>query len=243
MKLNNYLPEKFRFISSGLILLGVTMLFSACLKSNDNDNYKPVLSDVMIVNADPNITSAEFAYGGQRTEYNIGYSTNSKYYKDLFAGVEMVFFKGSSNTVVARGAVPAGADSVFSIYLAGSGDSSFVVADKLVSPSGTNAAIRFVNASKSAGSVDVSISTATAKLTAQGFSGASGAASPTFKEYPAGQTVVNVYAAGTETPLVTTPLTFNAVAGVSYTVYLRGVKDGQGAKQLGLGLVDHKSAL
>lgn len=243
MRLDYYLPKRrFQgFLSTGFVLFLFAVLLSSCLKSKDDD-YVPKYADLLAVNADPNAQEGVyFWYNGTAAQTAVPYSNNSSYYKGLVEGASIAFFNASNtNTAITGGRVPMG-DKSYSVYVAGKGDSSFVVEDKMITPAAGNAAIRFVNASKSAGAVDVVFSTSTEKLTNVKFHGAEGQPNPEFKGYTAGATEVNVYETGTTTnPLAT--YTFTPVQGSSYSLYLRGVKNGTGTKALGIGKVDHTEA-
>ncbi|GEM_PF-1174528 len=242
MRLDYYLPKKFQgYLSTGFVLFLFAVLLSSCLK-NDDDDYVPKYTDLLIVNADPGSQQGVyFWYNGTTVETPIPYSQNSSYYNGLVEGASIAFFNAANTTTaITGGRVPMG-DKSYSVYVAGKGDSSFVVEDVMITPATGNAAIRFVNASKSAGAVDVVFSTSTEKLTNVKFHGAEGQANPVFKGYTAGATEVNVYETGTTTnPLAT--YTFTPVQGSSYSLYLRGVKNGTGTKALGIGRVDHTEA-
>lgn len=247
MNMNVYMPKKsLRYISNGIFMAMAVLLLSSCLKSKND--YEPVYSTVMIVNADANTPQAYFFYDRQFLETPINYGSNTPYYENLVGGAFLGFIKTTSDKeYYITGSVPP-VSGTYSIYLAGTGDSSFVIEDKLITPAADKIAIRFVNASKSAGDVDVTLTSDASgatpvKLSAVKFHGTKGVAVPEFKEYPAAATTVDVYATGTTTPVLAT-FDLPPTPGKSYTIYLSGHKTPANAgKAFKLNKVDHTGAL
>ncbi len=245
--MNVYMPKKsLKYISNGIVMAMAVLLLSSCLKSKND--YEPVYSTLMIVNADANTPQAYFFYDRQFLETPINYGSNTPYYENLVGGAFLGFIKTTSDKdYYVRGGVPS-VSGTYSVFLAGAGDSSFVVEDKLITPAADKIAIRFVNASKSAEAVDVTLTSGASgstpvKLSAVKFHGTQGATAPEFKEYPAAATTIDVYAAGSTTQTLAT-YTFPPTAGKSYTIYLSGHKTPTSeSKALKLSRVDHTEAL
>lgn len=245
MNFNNYLPEKFRrifFTGTALLFLGVSL--TSCLK-NDDDDYVPQYSNVTIVNAYPNATNGIFWYYGNSFVNSTAFSYPSgHYYKGLYSGTYIAFTEGNStsSTLVAEGSAPGTGE--YSFFIAGKGDSSFVMQDKFITPAAGKAAIRFVNASKDAGAVDATI--ADAGESNLSFSNIAQKNNSDFKEFDssdaASTVTVSVFATGTTTnPLATQ--TFTIKAGSSYTFFLSGYKTGTNVLALKIGQIDHTTLM
>lgn len=239
MRFNYYLPKKLQgYFSTGFVLLFAGILLSSCLKSK-NDDYVPELSNVLIVNAYTNSPSGiDFYYGDSKVSSDsYPYSSNSPYYEGLYGGYPLYFTKptAAGDSIFTKGSAPGG-NKNYSIFIAGDNADAFLIEDNLITPATGKAAIRFVNASKTAGSVDVTLNGTTFS------SGIAFQKNSDFKEVSAEATELNVFAAGTTTnPLAT--YTFTPDPGKSYTIYTRGIKDATDTdKALGIGIVDHTFA-
>ncbi len=226
----------------GLVALFFSvLLLSSCLKNDDND-YTPEQSNLLVVNAYPEAMTDGilWAYNGSfvNSDAPIAYASNSRYYSGLYRGVEIAFLKASDKqTVLARGGAQGGNTS-WSAFVTGKSDSSFIVKDGYTAPTAGKANIRFVQASRSSAKVDVLIGTE--KTSGVAFSSGT---DPQFKEFTVDGTselLVSVFAADGTTALVTR--SFIPKSGKTYTLYLYGSKTATGPKGLGLGIIDHDAA-
>ncbi len=234
MKLNYYLPKKLQgYFSTGLVLLLTGILFSSCLKSK-NDDYVPLLSSVMTVNAYTESSAGIYFYvGSQRINSNsLLFSQNTDYISGIMEGSYLTFTKAVGDTIIAQG--QASGEGYYSVFVA---DSSVLIKDEFITSSAGKAAIRFVNMGRQTGAVDVQLNSTSA------FSDIDFREDTDFKEFAAGVvTEINVFAKGTTaTPLAT--YSFTPVEGKSYTLYTRGIKDSPDqSKLLDIGIVDNTLA-
>lgn len=243
MRLSTSIKLGKRTLGAATILFSVLFL-SSCLKNDDTD-YTPAQSNVLIVNAYP--ASSEdgviFGYNGYYVDKDqpIAYGDYSRYYRGLYAGFTLSFFRASSpQTVLAEGGSP-GENLNWSVFFTGKrlndgGDSTFAIKDKFEKPAGGKANIRFVNASKSLGDLDFTVGTEKASAVKFG-------TATDFKTYNAdGSTAMDVAVAavGGTTNLAT--LNFTPKSGNTYTVYVFGLKTETGAKRVQLKFIDHEAA-
>lgn len=222
--MNIYPSKKLKGLFHISLFVLLSVLFTSCLDSK-NDSA-PNQSNLMVVNACPWAEDGiVWVYNGSAVnrDSSISYLANSRYYQGLWAGVPIAFYKSgqiSTGSPLTAGYAP-GNNLPYTVFVAGKGDSSFLVSDKLKKANAGNINLRFVHAAPTFGALDVDINGT--KTTGVKFSKGS---NPEFKELVADGTTavsVKVFASGTTTELAT--LTFTPTTTGVYTVYLAGSKD------------------
>lgn len=214
-------------------LCGLAVLLSSCLKDS---NTEIETSNLMVVNACPSaITGIVWGYNGslvQDTSEAIPYATVKGYYQQLAKGATITSYDRKLNSIT--GGYAPGGDANYSLFVTGSADSSFIVKDEYTTPATGKAALRFIQASKGAGSVNVSAGSAS--MTNIPYSSGQ---TPAFNSIDPGtaMTISVSDPANTSVPLA--QITFTPQAGKVYTACLTGDKLKTGARSLRIFVYDH----
>lgn len=223
------------FIRNGLVAL-IVILLSACLKSKETTVDT---SNMMIVNACSDAQRGIFwtynGYLAEDTTNTIKYGAARGYYQQLLQGTVIVAYNLNGPEDITSGGAPGGNGS-YSLFVVGQQDSSFMLKDTYTTPASGKANIRFVQASKSLSSVDVTIGSNSYTNIPFSYN-----QSPAFNEYDAnGVTDLTVTVRSSGSTLATT--TIRPQSGASYTIFLAGDANLASPRNLRLFVYDHANS-
>lgn len=209
-----------------LLLIGLTGL-SACKKQEDDTN---IYSAIAVYNGSPTVATYDVYLNSTKINTAALPLGGSLAYSQPVAGNHTLSFSvaGRVESVYSK-EVSLAANTYFSVFLVGKPSSfdTFTVTDDLSASSSTSAFVRFVNVSPDAGSFDL-FSKTTSIATGQTFKTAS-----KFIAVDAGAHVFDVKQSGT---IKTSSESVNLVAGVKYTVLVRGLATPVTTEDIGLGV-------
>jgi hypothetical protein len=200
-----------------LAALGALALTAAC-GNNDNNTTapQPQVAHVRIVNLDPSSSTAGLYSNGTLFGSNVGFGAAAASCIDVPVGQSLSFRAGGSGTDIGANATPgfvAGQNYTVVLYRSGSTAQSAVLSDNNITAPGTGQnALRFFNATGTAGDIYVTSNGATISGTpsASGLgAGASTTGTGMWTAYPSTSTQIRMFNTGTTTgtPRVNTSFT------------------------------------
>lgn len=206
-------------------VLGLAVLFSSCLKNNDD--YKPGVSSVSLINAYSGSPSVDFYIdGGKVTTQPLLYKQNTAYL-GLYSGNRYVgISKGGDDKALMNAPGGFAPDKVYSLFIArkgaASGDSitAGLAEDNLTAPASGKAKIRFANFSAGSVQIDVYEEGAADSL----FGKKSFRTVSAFKEVEPGNKIYELRQTGQAEVHISAPVTLEA--GKIYTITAAGLWEG-----------------
>lgn len=218
---------------------------AACKKQ---DNYAvpnppafPPILDVVNATSD---TLDYFINGTRQNNFSDIYANGATNYAFVLFGTANYSFKKAGNPVTLfKQSLTLDTATFYSLFVCGeSADKTFLITDNLgqttaIDKLNNMAAVRFVNASPNAGSLDVKVSVGTS-LT---FAGYDYKSVSSFRALRDTVDSVKVYAAGTTQLLKDTVIT--PISGQAYTLFSKGTPGSRGAKAFGLVLISSNAVV
>lgn len=218
-------------------LLGMVALFGtifmACDKDKNNLNGS---ANVMAVHAATDAKSANFFLDNTKMTNNpISYGENTAYVS-VASGKRKASFKGGENNdVLVSNSVTLENKKNYTVFFAGTvaAPEVFNLEDDLKAPSAGKARVRFVNLSPDEIKLDIKLKAGEKLATARGYKSASN-----FMEVDPGNLTYEVLNNTDNSVVFTTP-EFNIQQGKSYTIWIKGSKNGVEHAALGANLISH----
>lgn len=218
------------------ILLSVCVLlagvYSSCNKTNGDLPPEPIVSAyINVVNAGADTINV-FQNGSRINNTTSFYPNGSAGYLEVAAGLQQYQIKkAGSPDVVASLPLTLDSARAYSFFIAGLSDDKTFLINDLVPNSAENVYIRYVNASPG-GNFDVKIGSSFSAADIA-FKGATA-----FIKVSSGKNTLNIYPAGTLTPVSTGTLTLED--GKVYTLFTKGAAGGTGNGAFGARLIINK---
>lgn len=157
MKIYKNTPTKTCATIGVLCLLSV--LLSSCLKDH-NQPYNPPVAYVTFIQASPDEAPLDFLLDNNRVNLNpVNYGDNIDYFRAYTGKRTASFYNHVTGNKLLSDTVTFDADIAYSMFLANVPTKPEIVLlkDSVSRPAGNNAAIRFVNLSPDATSVDLAV--------------------------------------------------------------------------------------
>ena len=201
-----------------VLALGATLALVAC--DDDDDIVSPQqTARVRVVNLNPNASSVGLFANGSAIGSNVAFGTAGATCVDVPIGQALTFrTAGSTSNLTSVQTTSLTANQNYTIVLYGNNTTpqSAVLSDNgVTAPTAGNAAIRFFNASGTAGDIYVTSPNGTLPGTANAANLAAGQATTTFGSYPTANTQIRVFNAGsptTGTPALNVSITPTALS-------------------------------
>jgi hypothetical protein len=214
-------PKKL-LIAVGL-LASMPVLFSSCLKENNNNYYNPPVAYLAFFQASPDEPPLNFFLNTDRVNINpLNFGDGIGYIR-AYTGLRTINFANAyTNGQILSDTATLYQNQNYSLFLANTAANPqiLLLKDTLNQPASGSANIRFINLSPDAGAVDLAVQGGPVLVANKSFKGHSSFISETANS----NLTLQVNQAGTSTVLATLPNTiFNA--GTDYTIWLYGLSN------------------
>jgi hypothetical protein len=212
-----------------------TMLFSSCLK--DNNNYvAPSTALLMVVQGSPDAPAENlFLNTNLVNSQPLNYQDFIGYFNAYTGNRTVILSNSSTQAMIASDTINLKANLAYSLFLANTYTKPdfILLKDTINTPASGKAAIRLVNASPDAGSVDLAVNN-TVLVAGRSYKGASSFLPVT------GNMLCNfsLLAHGTSTVLAKLD-SVNVYTGSVYTIWLHGLASGSGTTKLTAGIIQN----
>jgi hypothetical protein len=215
-----------------LLILMSFILVTSCSKHDDYDFTATVTAKVQLVNTSTDAGPSKLYISDVlRTTSAVSYG-NASGYNLTYTGQTDASVQSSAGTVLATTNTSLDANGTYTFFLTGTTGSYSLIAlsDNTAAASSGKAKVRFVQASQSLSSANLS-GNGVALFTAQGYKGAS-----SYSEVTAGTYVFTVTNASSGSILATST-SIALQAGQSYTVYTSGISGTTGTTALAVKVI------
>lgn len=209
----------------------MAILFSSCLKNNDNANVDaPPSALISVVNASPGTQPLDFYLDQNKANIQaINYGSGLDYLKAYVGKRTATFYLAGTQQKVKSDTATLRADRFYTLYLTNvsTNPDFLLLQDAITKPADGTTTIRLVNVSADAPAVDLAIKNGQVLATNKAYKGYSD-----FVSIPGGNThTLEVRQAGSNTVLATVN-DVQLKSGSVYTVWLQGVTAATDATKL-----------
>jgi len=201
------------------VLFVIAVVIASC-KNNDNVFPKKVSSSINVVNASAD-TLNFYLNGTRQNNTSSLFPGGQSFYITVPAGAQNYSFKKAGNPNVLFSVPLNLKDSVsYSLYVTGETAAGAFTSVGAAFADSAHAALRFINASPDAGSLDVAVGDTLKFFPAVGFKSVSA-----FLLVGSGQKRIRIYLAGAANPTIDTTITMLPNKG--YTLFSKGLINGK----------------
>jgi uncharacterized protein DUF4397 len=224
-----------------VVCIAIAFTLSGCLKTTPIEPAKPV-SFVSVINMSLRVPAVEMLFNGEKVTPPMNAGAFFNRYSTVDPGARNVVFKKASSDSIVAEVTPGqyyDSSSFYTILLydnANAGASAVRITDEFPAVDNSKAFIRFFQLSADMPRVDLLVETT--KVFANR-TPADNVISPTYNQFQAytpGSYSLKATVAGTDSVIASTTYS-DLLAGGVYTIFLKGVKGGTGARAYGIELL------
>lgn len=232
------MKKKIVLLSTLLLSVGTSMLFSACSKEDSTVIPAKTYAKVMVVHASPNAPAVDLLIDSVKVNTTgLGFPNNTGYL-NVESGTRNinVTASGTLNSVIAAN-LDFTKDLNYSIFAVDSLSkiSPIVLTDDLSTPAAGKAHVRFIHLSPNAPAVDIAVASSGAVV----FGNKQFKESTSFTPLDAGDYNLDVRLAGTSTVALVLPK-ITLESGKIYTIFAKGFLGATGVQALGAEIIVNK---